>query len=170
MIDNAVETKTPLQENLAQLGRWLTILILAIAVLVFVIGLLRGQETVVDMLLTAISLAVAAIPEGLPAIVTITLALGTQRMAKQNALIRKLPAVETLGSTDIIASDKTGTLTQNKMTVEQLYVNQQLVGGAEAEVRLSDPLALAMILNNDSKFTDDGLAGDPTETASFNTI
>ncbi len=165
MIDNAVETKTPLQENLAQLGRWLTILILAIAVLVFVIGLLRGQETVVDMLLTAISLAVAAIPEGLPAIVTITLALGTQRMAKQNALIRKLPAVETLGSTDIIASDKTGTLTQNKMTVEQLYVNQQLVGGAEAEVRLSDPLALAMILNNDSKFTDDGLAGDPTETA-----
>lgn len=165
MIEDTVETKTPLQENLNQLGKWLTALILAIAALVFVIGMVRGEETLVNMLLTAISLAVAAIPEGLPAIVTITLALGTQRMAKRHALIRKLPAVETLGSTDIIASDKTGTLTQNKMTVEQLYENGQLIDAKDAKTDLTDPLALAMVLNNDSKFTDDGLAGDPTETA-----
>ncbi|HBF75213.1 MAG TPA: ATPase [Lactobacillus sp.] len=165
MIEETKETKTPLQENLNQLGKWLTILILAIAVLVFVIGMVRGEETLVNMLLTAISLAVAAIPEGMPAIVTITLALGTQRMAKRHALIRKLPAVETLGSTDIIASDKTGTLTQNKMTVEQLYENGQLVDAKQRKVDLTDPLALAMMLNNDSKFTDDGLVGDPTETA-----
>ncbi|GAX03278.1 cation-transporting ATPase [Secundilactobacillus pentosiphilus] len=165
MIEETAETKTPLQENLNQLGKWLTALILAIAALVFVIGMVRGEETLVNMLLTAISLAVAAIPEGLPAIVTITLALGTQRMAKRHALIRKLPAVETLGSTDIIASDKTGTLTQNKMTVEQIYENGQLVDAKQQEVDLTDPLALAMLLNNDSKFADDGLAGDPTETA-----
>lgn len=165
MLDAAEETKTPLQENLTQLGKWLTILILAIAVLVFVIGMLRGQETMIDMLLTAISLAVAAIPEGLPAIVTVTLALGTQRMAKRHALIRKLPAVETLGSTDIIASDKTGTLTQNKMTVEQIYENGQLTSAAEAKVTMADPIALAMVLNNDGQPDGDTLLGDPTETA-----
>lgn len=165
MLDQAEETKTPLQENLTQLGKWLTVLILAIAVLVFVIGMLRGQETMIDMLLTAISLAVAAIPEGLPAIVTVTLALGTQRMAKRHALIRKLPAVETLGSTDIIASDKTGTLTQNKMTVEQIYENGQLTPARNAAVTMSDPLALAMVLNNDGKPDGDTLIGDPTETA-----
>lgn len=165
MIEETEETKTPLQENLNQLGKWLTALILAIAALVFVIGMVRGEESLVNMMLTAISLAVAAIPEGLPAIVTITLALGTQRMAKRHALIRKLPAVETLGSTDIIASDKTGTLTQNKMTVEQIYENGQLYDAKQWQVELTDPLALAMLLNNDSKFADDGLAGDPTETA-----
>lgn len=165
MIDAAEETKTPLQENLTQLGKWLTILILVIAVVVFLIGMLRGQESVVDMLLTAISLAVAAIPEGLPAIVTITLALGTQRMAKRKALIRRLPAVETLGSTDIIASDKTGTLTQNKMTVEQLVLDGTLTDAKVADVPADSPLALAMMLNNDTKFTDAGLGGDPTETA-----
>ncbi|MBY7146444.1 HAD-IC family P-type ATPase, partial [Levilactobacillus brevis] len=121
MIEAADETTTPLQENLTQLGKSLTILILVIAAIVFVMGMWRQTETWIDMLLTAISLAVAAIPEGLPAIVTITLALGTQRMAKRHAIVRKLPAVETLGSTDIIASDKTGTLTQNKMTVERVY-------------------------------------------------
>ncbi|MTV82356.1 cation-translocating P-type ATPase [Secundilactobacillus folii] len=165
MINQTEEVKTPLQANLTQLGKWLTALILGIAALVFVIGMLRGEESLVNMLLTAISLAVAAIPEGLPAIVTITLALGTQRMAKKNALIRKLPAVETLGSTDVIASDKTGTLTQNKMTVEQLYENGQLIDARKAQIDLSDPLAMAMILNNDSKFSESGLAGDPTETA-----
>ncbi|MGE9134248.1 HAD-IC family P-type ATPase, partial [Lacticaseibacillus paracasei] len=108
LINNAEETITPLQRNLIKLSKTLTWLILGIAVVVFIVGMLRGQETLIDMLLTAISLAVAAIPEGLPAIVTITLALGTQRMAKRHAIIRKLPAVETLGSTEIIASDKTG--------------------------------------------------------------
>ncbi|MBP5842644.1 HAD-IC family P-type ATPase, partial [Lactiplantibacillus plantarum] len=150
MIEAADETTTPLQANLTQLGKSLTILILVIAAVVFGIGMLRGQESLINMLLTAISLAVAAIPEGLPAIVTITLALGTQRMAKRHALVRKLPAVETLGSTDIIASDKTGTLTQNKMTVEKLVVNQELVDARATELPLDSHLAQVMILSNDT--------------------
>lgn len=117
MLNQADETKTPLQENLNSLGKTLTWLILFLSVLIFALGLLNQRETVLNMLLTAISLAVAAIPEGLPAIVTVTLALGTRRMAKRNAIVRKLPAVETLGSTDIIASDKTGTLTDRKSVV-----------------------------------------------------
>lgn len=165
MIEAADETTTPLQANLTQLGKSLTILILVIAAVVFGIGMLRGQESLINMLLTAISLAVAAIPEGLPAIVTITLALGTQRMAKRHALVRKLPAVETLGSTDIIASDKTGTLTQNKMTVEKLVLNQELVAARTTELPLDSHLAQVMILSNDTKIMSDGLAGDPTETA-----
>ncbi|EIW14854.1 Calcium-transporting ATPase [Lactiplantibacillus pentosus KCA1] len=165
MIEAADETTTPLQANLTQLGKSLTILILVIAAVVFGIGMLRGQESLINMLLTAISLAVAAIPEGLPAIVTITLALGTQRMAKRHALVRKLPAVETLGSTDIIASDKTGTLTQNKMTVEKLVLNQELVDARTTELPVDSHLAQVMILSNDTKIMSDGLAGDPTETA-----
>jgi len=165
MIEAADETTTPLQANLTQLGKSLTILILVIAAVVFGIGMLRGSESLINMLLTAISLAVAAIPEGLPAIVTITLALGTQRMAKRHALVRKLPAVETLGSTDIIASDKTGTLTQNKMTVEKLYVNQELVDARPTHLPTDSHLAQVMILSNDTKIMTDGLAGDPTETA-----
>ena len=165
MIEAADETTTPLQANLTQLGKSLTILILVIATVVFGIGMLRGSESLINMLLTAISLAVAAIPEGLPAIVTITLALGTQRMAKRHALVRKLPAVETLGSTDIIASDKTGTLTQNKMTVEKLYVNQELVDARPTHLPTDSHLAQVMILSNDTKIMTDGLAGDPTETA-----
>ncbi|KRO22492.1 cation transporting P-type ATPase [Lactiplantibacillus fabifermentans DSM 21115] len=165
MIEAADETTTPLQANLTQLGKSLTILILVIAAVVFGIGMWRGSESLVNMLLTAISLAVAAIPEGLPAIVTITLALGTQRMAKRHALVRKLPAVETLGSTDIIASDKTGTLTQNKMTVEKLVLNQQLVDAKTTNLATDNHLAQVMILSNDTKIMADGLAGDPTETA-----
>jgi len=167
MLESADETKTPLQENLIRLGRVLTYLILIIAAITFVVGLVRGKETIIDMLLTSISLAVAAIPEGLPAIVTITLALGTTRMAARNALIRKLPAVETLGSTDIIGSDKTGTLTQNKMTVEKVVVNAEIVDAPAVEDfsgtygRLADILAL----NNDTKRTENGYVGDPTETA-----
>lgn len=167
MLDAAAETRTPLQDNLVQLGRVLTYLILAIAAITFVVGLMRGKETILNMLLTSISLAVAAIPEGLPAIVTITLALGTTRMATRQALIRKLPAVETLGSTEIIGSDKTGTLTQNKMTVEKLVVNAEISDAATTEeltgtyARLADILAL----NNDTKRTDNGYVGDPTETA-----
>lgn len=165
MLEAADETTTPLQLNLMQLGKALTVLILIIAAVVFGLGLWRGTENVIDMLLTAISLAVAAIPEGLPAIVTITLALGTQRMAKRHALVRKLPAVETLGSTDIIASDKTGTLTQNKMTVEKVYQNGHLMEAADQPVTADDPLARVMILSNDTQQMADGLAGDPTETA-----
>lgn len=166
MLNQADETKTPLQENLNSLGKTLTWLILFLSVLIFALGLLNQRETVLNMLLTAISLAVAAIPEGLPAIVTVTLALGTRRMAKRNAIVRKLPAVETLGSTDIIASDKTGTLTQNKMTVERLFTNNRLEVASESKATLDDMTVQIMTLVNDTKIDKDGkLLGDPTETA-----
>lgn len=165
MLDNVEKETTPLQKSIAHLSKILTVLILVIAVVIFAVGLLTGRESFLDMLLTSISLAVAAIPEGLPAIVTITLALGTQAMSKKNALVRKLPAVETLGATEIIASDKTGTLTQNKMTVEKLYSDMKLVNANDFEADADSRLAQAMILANDSVMTDNGLAGDPTETA-----
>ncbi|MGF2384254.1 calcium-translocating P-type ATPase, PMCA-type [Lentilactobacillus otakiensis] len=165
MLNTTEETTTPLQENLKSLGKMLTVLILIIAVIVFAVGMWRGQESLINMLLTAISLAVAAIPEGLPAIVTVTLALGTQQMARHRALIRKLPAVETLGSTDVIASDKTGTLTQNKMTVEKVFLNEKLQDSADTKLSLKDRLAQIMVLNNDTKYQENELAGDPTETA-----
>ncbi|MFT8412384.1 MAG: calcium-translocating P-type ATPase, PMCA-type [Schleiferilactobacillus perolens] len=165
MINSAEETSTPLQVNLNQLGKILSILIIVIAAIMFLVGIfLRGQG-LLEMLLISISLAVAAIPEGLPAIVTIILALGTQKMAKRNALVRKLPAVETLGSTDIIASDKTGTLTQNKMTVEQMYYWGKLHPASDP---IDDSISALVDMNlaNDTKMQGDGkLLGDPTETA-----
>lgn len=171
MINQADETTTPLQENLNSLGKTLTVLILIIAAVIFVIGILKNPDHVsmdvlmMNMFLTAISLAVAAIPEGLPAIVTIILALGTQKMAAQNALVRKLPAVETLGSTDIIASDKTGTLTMNQMTVEKVYYNGVLKDASDPIA--ADNMALeVMNFANDTKIQPDGtMLGDPTETA-----
>lgn len=164
MLANEQETETPLKQNLNQLGKWLTIAILIIAAVMFVVGMLNGR-TWIDMLLTSISLAVAAIPEGLPAIVTIILALGTQKMAKKNAIVRKLPAVETLGSTDIICSDKTGTLTLNQMTVEALYTDGK-VAKATDEIALDNMALKIMNFTNDTKIAQDGtLIGDPTETA-----
>ncbi|OPA74150.1 ATPase [Paenibacillus selenitireducens] len=161
---------TPLQRKLNELGKYFTIIIVVVAVIMFVIGFLQGREWL-DMLLTSISLAVAAIPEGLPAIVTIILALGVQKMAKRKAIIRKLPAVETLGSTEIICSDKTGTLTQNKMTVQQAYIGDVL-HPAEQEVQSvvgHEVFLQIMTLCNDTKITtSEGqieLIGDPTETA-----
>lgn len=171
MLDEADETDTPLKQNLNQLGKTLTIMILAICVVVFIVGIFTKQGTepmnklMIDMFLVAVSLAVAAIPEGLPAIVTIILALGTQAMAKHKAIVRKLPAVETLGATDIICSDKTGTLTQNRMTVEKLYYNST-VHSDDEKINKDNPILLSMILANDTKIENGGnLLGDPTETA-----
>lgn len=163
MLANTEESKTPLQENQDALGRWLTIMILVIAVIIFGIGLLRGNEWT-HMLLTAIAIAVAAIPEGLPAISTIILALGTQKMASRNALVRKLPAVETLGGVEVICSDKTGTLTLNQMTVEKMVYNNQIHDAAD-EIDLNLSALRMMNLANDTKITEEKLIGDPTETA-----
>ena len=171
MLNNADETDTPLKRNLNQLGKTLTIMILLICAVVFVVGFFTKKGTeptnklAIDMFLVAVSLAVAAIPEGLPAIVTIILALGTQVMAKHNSIVRKLPAVETLGATDIICSDKTGTLTQNKMTVEQVYYDNQ-VHNSSNRITTDNHALMAMVLANDSKLDDNNqLLGDPTETA-----
>jgi Ca2+-transporting ATPase len=117
--------ETPLQKKLSEIGKYISIGVILIAIIIFITGMLRGREFL-EMFLTSVSLAVAAIPEGLPAVVTIVLAIGVQKMSKRNAIIRKLPAVETLGSTDIICSDKTGTLTQNKMTVTEVYLDGEL--------------------------------------------
>lgn len=165
MLAKADETTTPLKQNLNHLGKFLTIAIVIIAVVMYVVGTFFNGMDPIKMMLTSISLAVAAIPEGLPAIVTIILALGTQVMAKRNAVIRKLPAVETLGSTDIIASDKTGTLTLNQMTVEKIYTFDQQ---AAADSELSTDSMILKIMNfaNDTKISQDGtMIGDPTETA-----
>lgn len=171
MLNQADETETPLKENLNQLGKTLTIMILAICAIVFVVGVMktapseRSSALLINMFLVAVSLAVAAIPEGLPAIVTIILALGTQAMARHRAIVRKLPAVETLGATNIICSDKTGTLTQNQMTVEKIFYDGQL-HDADEEISADNPALLAMILANDTKIENEGhLLGDPTETA-----
>ena len=166
MLNSAEQTVTPLQRNITHLSKILSVLVLAIAVIIFALGMLTKRETPLDMLLTAISLAVAAIPEGLPAIVTITLALGTQAMAKRHALIRKLQAVETLGATEIIASDKTGTLTKNQMTIEQLMLNGQVTAANDFKINADSPLTKAMILANDAeRGSQKELLGDPTETA-----
>ena len=164
MLANTEEVKTPLQENQDALGKWLTIMILVIAVIIFVVGMLRGNEWT-HMLLTAIAIAVAAIPEGLPAISTIILALGTQKMAQRNALVRKLPAVETLGGVEIICSDKTGTLTLNQMTVEKMVYDNEIHDASE-EISKDNIALRVMNLANDTKISqDNSLLGDPTETA-----
>lgn len=164
MLANTEEGKTPLQENQDALGKWLTIMILVIAVIIFLVGMLRGNEWT-HMLLTAIAIAVAAIPEGLPAISTIILALGTQKMAQRNALVRKLPAVETLGGVEIICSDKTGTLTLNQMTVEKMVYNNEIHDASE-EISKDNIALRVMNLANDTKISqDNSLLGDPTETA-----
>ena len=164
MLANTEEVKTPLQENQDALGKWLTIMILVIAVIIFLVGMLRGNEWT-HMLLTAIAIAVAAIPEGLPAISTIILALGTQKMAQRNAIVRKLPAVETLGGVEIICSDKTGTLTLNQMTVEKMVYDNEIHDASE-EISKDNIALRVMNLANDTKISqDNSLLGDPTETA-----
>lgn len=165
MLANADETDTPLKQNLNQLSKVLTYLVVGIAIVTFIVGVfVRGEEPV-EGLMTSVALAVAAIPEGLPAIVTIVLSMGTTTLAKRNAIVRKLPAVETLGSTEIIASDKTGTLTMNQMTVEKIYTSGQLLD-AKATIPADDKTLRIMNFANDTKIDPEGnLIGDPTETA-----
>ena len=165
MLANADETETPLKQSLEQLSKALTYLIVVIAVITFLVGVFVRGEHPLEGLMVAVALAVAAIPEGLPAIVTIVLSLGTTTLAKRNSIVRKLPAVETLGSTEIIASDKTGTLTMNQMTVEKVYTNGQLQSAA-TEIAASNNTLRIMNFANDTKVDPSGkLIGDPTETA-----
>jgi Ca2+-transporting ATPase len=184
LLQKEEEVKTPLQKRLAKFGQRLGIVVLAICAVVFVTGLLRG-ETPLLMFLTSVSLAVAAIPEALPAVVTISLALGAKKMVRQNALIRKLPAVETLGSVTFICSDKTGTLTLNRMTVKEVFVHKRQMKAEELErnssmdknrqtYELHNPsvsvLLTAMALNNDAISDKEyRIIGDPTEIALFET-
>ena len=168
MLDNTEKQITPLQEKLNKLGKTLGIAALAICAFIFIIGLIQGKEPI-NMFMTSVSLAVAAIPEGLVAVSTIVLAIGVQKMVKKNAIVKKLPAVETLGSATVICSDKTGTLTQNKMTVEKIFINGETKELAEYKENINEDLKkliFANMLCNDTKISTDGkLTGDPTETA-----
>lgn len=167
ILTNTVKTETPLQIKLNKLGKTLGIAALAICVVIFVIGLLYGKNAL-DMFMTAVSLAVAAIPEGLAAVSTIVLAIGVQRMVKKHAIVKKLPAVETLGSATVICSDKTGTLTQNKMTVKKIFYNNKLVTMediSEKEEELKKLVYTSMLCNDTKVGLDNTLTGDPTETA-----
>ncbi len=167
MIQSVGDRKTPMQERLDKLGKMLAIIALVICAVIFIVGLCYGND-LLTMFMTAVSLAAAAIPEGLPAVSTIVLAIGVQRLAKQNAIIRNLPSVETLGSTTVICSDKTGTLTQNRMTVTHIYTDGTL---AEASILSSTASLLTRIavLANDSTISrSEGevkCIGDPTETS-----
>ena len=169
MLENAEEQSTPLQDKLNGLSKTLGIAALVICVIIFGIGIIQGKEPI-HMFMSAVSLAVAAIPEGLAAVSTIVLAIGVQKMVKKNAIVKRLPAVETLGSSTVICSDKTGTLTQNKMTVEKIFWNNAVreagnIQSNEIDEELTK-LIYANMLCNDTKISNDGtLTGDPTETA-----
>ena len=167
MINDAEETVTPLQRKLNNLGKTLGIAVVVICIVMFVIGIIYGKPPI-HMLMSAVSLAVAAIPEGLAAVSTIVLAIGVQRMVKKNAIIKKLPAFETLGSATVICSDKTGTLTQNKMTVIDVFANGVTLKVEDIKDidKETEIVIRGGMLCNDTKESEDGeLQGDPTETA-----
>ncbi|MBE6053311.1 MAG: calcium-translocating P-type ATPase, SERCA-type [Clostridium sartagoforme] len=170
LLDNIEEEKSPLRERLDALGKILVALCLLICGVVIILGIIRGNE-ITEMFLLGVSLAVAAIPEGLAAIVTVALALGVSRMLKKNALVRKLPAVETLGCTSVICSDKTGTLTQNKMTVKEVYIDGRIYNLDKDEIKNHLNLVKAFVYCNDCNYDfnnsniDKVPLGDPTETA-----
>ncbi|MBQ5841284.1 MAG: cation-translocating P-type ATPase, partial [Clostridia bacterium] len=172
MLEGETEGDTPLQQKMARLGKRLGLLALGICIVIFIIGLMSNIG-IMEMFMTAVSLAVAAIPEGLPAIVTIVLALGVQRMVKRQAIIRRLPAVETLGSASVICSDKTGTLTQNRMTLRRAFVGRQMMDldGAAPCKGLEQLLRLAALCTDATLTEKDGdtlVIGDPTEGAILN--
>ncbi|MBS4536959.1 calcium-translocating P-type ATPase, SERCA-type [Clostridium sp. D2Q-11] len=170
MIESQEDLETPLQQKLGELGKWLGIIALGVCGVIFLIGYFQGRG-LLDMFMLAVSLAVAAIPEGLPAIVTIVLSLGVQRMIKKNAIIRKLPAVETLGTASVICSDKTGTLTQNKMTVTKLYTYDNLIEAEDVNIDDKDEkmAVITGLMCNDASIEEtEGekkTIGDPTEIA-----
>ncbi|MCE5278578.1 MAG: cation-transporting P-type ATPase [Planctomycetaceae bacterium] len=186
MISSAANLSTPLTRKIAHFSRWLLVAVLALAALTFVVGVLRGNGAA-EMFMAAVALAVGAIPEGLPAAVTITLAIGVSRMARRHAIIRKMPAVETLGSTTVICSDKTGTLTENQMTVARVYAGGEFhevtgsgYGSAgqilrdgqrvepSADAALAECLLCGLLCNDSQLVTKDGrleVEGDPTEAA-----
>ena len=164
MIQSVPDIRTPMQIRLDKLGKTLAVICLVVCVVIMIIGLCYGRN-LLEMFMTAVSLAVASIPEGLPAVSTVVLALGVQRLAKQNAIVRNLPSVETLGSTTVICSDKTGTLTQNRMTVTHIYAAGKL-SDTSVPAPITDELLKMSVLANDAVLGTDGQSiGDPTETA-----
>lgn len=167
LLQETEEIKTPLQKRLAAFGQRLAFSILAICAIIFAVGLLRGESWLL-MFLTAISLAVAAIPEALPAVVSVSLALGARKMSHEKALIRNLPAVETLGSVTFICADKTGTLTLNKMSVDRIFADNTLHKSIPGiDNKLWRTITTGLALNNDVSLNGETLAGDPTELALY---
>jgi len=167
MLKDRSGIKTPLQQRIARFGRQLSLVILALCTVIFFVGLLQGQPPLL-MFLTAVSLAVAAVPEALPAVVTISLALGAHKLTQRNTLVRKLPAVEALGSVTYICADKTGTLTENRMAVDRIYAAGQTLASlptADGADPAWQHIGQALALNNEVRTMDGGLRGDPTELA-----
>ncbi len=165
LLNKTNEEQTPLQKNLAQLGKAITVVVLALAGLIFFLSLLLTNQSFIDAFMTAVAIAVAAIPESLPAVVTIIMAVGVTKMSKKNAIVKRLHAVETLGACEVICTDKTGTLTQNNMTVKSVFVGNQFENISETLTTGQKELLNCMLLCNDSVLTENNLHGDPTEKA-----
>lgn len=167
LLKNTEERKTPLQVSLDQFSKKLSIIILAICAVLFAVSVLWRHENVMNAFLFAVALAVAAIPEALSSIVTVVLSFGTRKMAKENAIVRRLQAVEGLGSVSVICSDKTGTLTQNRMTVKKLYIDGRVIDAKDADFHepLQEALLRTALLCSDATVSGDNEIGDPTETA-----